>query len=624
MLFSDFNLSSKIIEALFELDYETPTKIQEAAIPAVLAGKDILAGARTGTGKTAAFGLPILEKLLQKDRNKKHPQTRVLILVPTRELANQVSQNLKSYAKNLPFKIMPIFGGVSLTPQIKAFKSGLDIVVATPGRFLDLVSQDVVDTSHVDTLIFDEADRMFDMGFIHDIKKIIQILPADRQNMLFSATYPEEVRTLCSIVLNNPVKIQVDTQNSTVSQITQRVITVDRDKKHELLNEVLKIENPAQALIFTRTKRGADKCSSYLHSLGLSVAAFHGDKSQSVRSRTLDNFKRGKTQLLVATDIAARGIDIAGLPCVINLELPNVPEDYVHRIGRTGRAGNDGLAISLVCVDEFKFLRDIEKLTNQKMTRESLEGFEADLSVKPQPIRRGGNVKKEPTRDSENGNKIESRQREFRKDRGERRDRRDRDDSQRPERKGRFDDKFGDRKPRARKETSENSEFKNGDFKPKRSSKFDDKFKDKKPSFKKDDGFETGSKREFKRNVKKEFSDHSFSDEFSFDAPKKEFKRSAPKSGFKKDFSSDGEFKKSPKKEFSKDKPREFRGKRSDEKSDSKSGFKKDFKRDAKPKGEFGSKDAKKSFGKGRPKQDTPKKDFGNKRSFKKPSKKAE
>ncbi|ANE35904.1 putative ATP-dependent RNA helicase [Campylobacter iguaniorum] len=534
MLFSDFNLSSKIIEALFELDYETPTKIQEVAIPAVLTGKDILAGARTGTGKTAAFGLPILEKLLQKDRNKKHPQTRVLILVPTRELANQVSQNLKSYAKNLPFKIMPIFGGVSLTRQIKAFKSGLDIVVATPGRFLDLVSQNVVDTSHVDTLIFDEADRMFDMGFIHDIKKIIQILPADRQNMLFSATYPEEVRTLCSIVLNNPVKIQVDTQNSTVSQITQRVITVDRDKKHELLNEVLKIENPAQALIFTRTKRGADKCSSYLHSLGLSVAAFHGDKSQSVRSRTLDNFKRGKTQLLVATDIAARGIDIAGLPCVINLELPNVPEDYVHRIGRTGRAGNDGLAISLVCVDEFKFLRDIEKLTNQKMTRESLEGFEADLSVKPQHIRRGGNVKKEPTRDSENGNKIESRQREFRKDRGERRDRRD--DSQRPERKGRFDDKFGDRKPRTRKETSENSEFKDGDFKAKRSSKFDDKFKDKKPSFKKD----------FKRDAKPK-------GEFGSKDAKKSFGKGRPKQDApKKDFGNKRSFKKAKQKKLNK------------------------------------------------------------------------
>ncbi|OCS30777.1 hypothetical protein CFVCCUG33900_01435 [Campylobacter fetus subsp. venerealis LMG 6570 = CCUG 33900] len=533
MLFSDFDLSSAILEALKELNYDAPTQIQQVAIPAIMQGKDILAGARTGTGKTAAFALPILEKLSSKERNKKRPQTRVLVLVPTRELANQVTQNIKSYAKKLPLKTLPVFGGVSSYPQIQALKSGIDIVVATPGRLLDLALQNALSLEHIDTLVFDEADRMFDMGFIHDIKQIVKMLPEKRQNLLFSATYPSEVMSLCNSMLKDPLRIQIEEQNSTALNIIQRVILVDRDKKMELLNEVFGVESIDQALVFTRTKRSADKCSSYLHTLGFSVAALHGDKSQSVRSKTLEKFKNGKTKILVATDIAARGLDIKELPFVINLELPNVPEDYVHRIGRTGRAGNDGVAISLVCVDEFKFLIDIEKLIDKKLIRESFSGFEADLRVKPQPIRRGQNMNKSSERDDRNGNKIDKKERkprEFNSDK--------KDESKREYRRDGVKSEFS----KDKKEFSKNSRAKDSnssfDGEAKREFKFkkdDKKFGEKKKSF--------GDKKSFDDKDKK------FSGEKKFSSDKKP--RSSDKSSDEK--YSGNKF--SPKKKFGSDKP---------------------------------------------------------------------
>ncbi|QQF51597.1 DEAD/DEAH box helicase [Campylobacter fetus subsp. venerealis] len=532
MLFSDFNLNSAILEALKELNYDAPTQIQQVAIPAIMQGKDILAGARTGTGKTAAFALPILEKLSSKERNKKRPQTRVLVLVPTRELANQVTQNIKSYAKKLPFKTLPVFGGVSSYPQIQALKSGIDIVVATPGRLLDLALQNALSLEHIDTLVFDEADRMFDMGFIHDIKQIVKMLPEKRQNLLFSATYPSEVMSLCNSMLKDPLRIQIEEQNSTALNIIQRVILVDRDKKMELLNEVFGVESIDQALVFTRTKRSADKCSSYLHTLGFSVAALHGDKSQSVRSKTLEKFKNGKTKILVATDIAARGLDIKELPFVINLELPNVAEDYVHRIGRTGRAGNDGVAISLVCVDEFKFLIDIEKLIDKKLIRESFSGFEADLRVKPQPIRRGQNMNKSSERDDRNGNKIDKKERKPREFNSYKKD-----ESKREYRRDGVKSEFS----KDKKEFSKNSRAKDSnnsfDGEAKREFKFkkdDKKFGEKKPF---------GDKKSFDDKDKK------FSGEKKFGSDKKP--RSSDKSSDEK--YSDKKF--SPKKKFGSDRP---------------------------------------------------------------------
>ncbi|RUT51165.1 DEAD/DEAH box helicase [Campylobacter fetus] len=539
MLFSDFDLNSAILEALKELNYDAPTQIQQVAIPAIMQGKDILAGARTGTGKTAAFALPILEKLSSKERNKKRPQTRVLVLVPTRELANQVTQNIKSYAKKLPFKTLPVFGGVSSYPQIQALKSGIDIVVATPGRLLDLALQNALSLEHIDTLVFDEADRMFDMGFIHDIKQIVKMLPEKRQNLLFSATYPSEVMSLCNSMLKDPLRIQIEEQNSTALNIIQRVILVDRDKKMELLNEVFGVESIDQALVFTRTKRSADKCSSYLHTLGFSVAALHGDKSQSVRSKTLEKFKNGKTKILVATDIAARGLDIKELPFVINLELPNVAEDYVHRIGRTGRAGNDGVAISLVCVDEFKFLIDIEKLIDKKLIRESFSGFEADLRVKPQPIRRGQNMNKSSERDDRNGNKIDKKERKPREFNSYKKD-----ESKREYRRDGVKSEFS----KDKKEFSKNSRAKDSnnsfDGEAKREFKFkkdDKKFGEKKPFGDKKKSF--GDKKSFDDKDKK------FSGEKKFGSDKKP--RSSDKSSDEK--YSDKKF--SPKKKFGSDRP---------------------------------------------------------------------
>ncbi|EAI5647573.1 DEAD/DEAH box helicase [Campylobacter fetus] len=614
MLFSDFDLSSAILEALKELNYDAPTQIQQVAIPAIMQGKDILAGARTGTGKTAAFALPILEKLSSKERNKKRPQTRVLVLVPTRELANQVTQNIKSYAKKLPFKALPVFGGVSSYPQIQALKSGIDIVVATPGRLLDLALQNALSLEHIDTLVFDEADRMFDMGFIHDIKQIVKMLPEKRQNLLFSATYPSEVMSLCNSMLKDPLRIQIEEQNSTALNIIQRVILVDRDKKMELLNEVFGVESIDQALVFTRTKRSADKCSSYLHTLGFSVAALHGDKSQSVRSKTLEKFKNGKTKILVATDIAARGLDIKELPFVINLELPNVPEDYVHRIGRTGRAGNDGVAISLVCVDEFKFLIDIEKLIDKKLIRESFSGFEADLRVKPQPIRRGQNMNKSSERDDRNGNKIDKKERKPREFNSDKKDEskrgRNRDDFKgefrdRPKKddKRKFDDKrskFGFDKDFG---TDERETKKDGDFKrkfKKDESKREYRRDGVKSEFSKD-------KKEFSKNSRAKDSNSSFDGEakreFKFKKDDKKFGEKKKSFGDKKSFD-DKDKKFSGEKKFSSDKKPRSSDKSSDEKySGNKFSPKKKFGSDKPDRGDKFTKDSPKPRASSRPRK---------------------
>lgn len=389
MLFSDLRLSAPILKAVHEEGYTTPTPVQEKAIPPILEGRDMLAGAQTGTGKTAGFTLPILEILSQKPHPKGKNHIRVLILTPTRELAAQVGESVQTYGKYLPFKSTIIFGGVGIQPQIKALRSGIDILIATPGRLLDHVSQGTLDLTHVEILVLDEADRMLDMGFIKDIRKVIAILPAKRQNLLFSATYSDEIKKLCESILKNPSIVEVARRNTSSELVSQKVILVDCKRKTALLGELIKKNRWSQVLVFTRTKHQANKVSDYLIKIGISAAAIHGNKSQGARTKALSDFKAGAIKILVATDIAARGLDIDQLPHVINLELPNIAEDYVHRIGRTGRAGNNGEAISLVCVDEFEYLKGIEKLINRKLERETITGFEPDLTIKPEPIQQG-------------------------------------------------------------------------------------------------------------------------------------------------------------------------------------------------------------------------------------------
>ena len=389
MLFSDLRLSAPILKAVHEEGYTTPTPVQEKAIPPILEGRDMLAGAQTGTGKTAGFTLPILEILSRETHPKGKNHIRVLILTPTRELAAQVGESVQTYGKYLPFKSTIIFGGVGIQPQIKALRSGIDILIATPGRLLDHVSQGTLDLTHVEILVLDEADRMLDMGFIRDIRKVIAILPAKRQNLLFSATYSDEIKKLCESILKNPSIVEVARRNTSSELVTQRVILVDCKRKTALLGELIKKNRWAQVLVFTRTKHQANKVSDYLIKIGISAAAIHGNKSQGARTKALSDFKAGSVKILVATDIAARGLDIDQLPHVVNLELPNIAEDYVHRIGRTGRAGNNGEAISLVCVDEYDYLKGIEKLINRKLERETIPGFEPDLTIKPEPIQQG-------------------------------------------------------------------------------------------------------------------------------------------------------------------------------------------------------------------------------------------
>ena len=391
MSFLNLGLCPQILRAVEEEGYTTATPIQTKAIPVILSKKDVLAAAQTGTGKTAGFTLPLLELLNKNYLKDRKSAVKALILTPTRELATQVGESVEVYGKYLPFKSAVIFGGVGINPQKAILKKGVDIITATPGRLLDLVSQDCLDLSKVEFLVLDEADRMLDMGFIHDIKKILSILPKHRQNLLFSATFSPEIKKLADGLLKTPVLIEVSKANSTSHKVEQTVHHVDKERKKELLIHLLNKNSWKQVLVFTRTKHGANKLSEALIKDKITSAAIHGNKSQGARTKALDDFKAGTVRVLVATDIAARGIDIDQLPHVINFELPNVPEDYVHRIGRTGRAGNSGDAISLVCIDEHDYLLAIEKLIKQKINKIAIEGFKVNPNIKAEPISNGRN-----------------------------------------------------------------------------------------------------------------------------------------------------------------------------------------------------------------------------------------
>ncbi len=388
MSFASLGLSETLVRAVTEHGYTIPTPIQMQAIPAVLGGGDLLAGAQTGTGKTAGFVLPLLQRLssVQSKKLTGTKPVRALILTPTRELAAQVEESVRVYGKYAKFNSVVIFGGVGINPQMAALKRGVDIVVATPGRLLDLHQQRAVDLSHVEILVLDEADRMLDMGFIHDIKRVLKLLPPKRQNLLFSATFSDEIKNLADNLLDNPALIEVARRNSTVEAITQKLHPVDRDKKRQLLAHLIKTQNWHQVLVFTRTKHGANRLAELLNKDGITSLAIHGNKSQGARTKALAEFKTGDLQVLVATDIAARGIDIDQLPHVVNFDLPNVAEDYVHRIGRTGRAGASGEAISLVCIDEASYLRDIERLIKREIPSVVIPGFEPDPHAKAEPI----------------------------------------------------------------------------------------------------------------------------------------------------------------------------------------------------------------------------------------------
>jgi ATP-dependent RNA helicase RhlE len=398
MSFSSLGLSAEILRAVSERGYTEPTPIQAQAIPVVLSGRDLMGGAQTGTGKTAGFTLPILQ-LLTASANPVAPAKhgtvktpiRALVLIPTRELAAQVEESVREYGKYLSLKSMTMIGGVNINPQIKQLHGRVDILVATPGRLLDHLQQKTVDLSHIEILVLDEADRMLDMGFIRDIKKILAILPKKRQNLLFSATFSDEIKLLADGLLTNPALIEVARRNQTAELIEQRVYPVDRERKRALLTYLIKEHNWFQVLVFTRTKHGANNLAEYLNKDGISAMAIHGNKSQAARTRALAEFKTGKLQVLCATDIAARGIDISELPHVVNYELPNVPEDYVHRIGRTGRAGSNGEASSLVCIDEHKLLNDIERLIKREIAVVQVPGFEPDPRIKAEPILNGQN-----------------------------------------------------------------------------------------------------------------------------------------------------------------------------------------------------------------------------------------
>lgn len=387
--FQSLGLSPDLLRAIEEQGYKTPTSVQLQAIPIILEGKDIIAGSQTGTGKTASFTLPVLQRLCQKHKNRAQQSVRALILTPTRELAAQVGENVKNYSKYLPIKSTIIFGGVNINSQIRNLHLGVDVLIATPGRLLDHVAQGTVNLSTVEILVLDEADRMLDMGFIHDIRKVIALLPKQRQNLLFSATFSDEIKKLTEGLLHNPKIIEVTRRNTTAEGISQLVYPVDNKKKSALLSHLISSNNWKQVLVFTRTKHGANQLSKHLEINGIKAAAIHGNKSQSARTKALADFKQGTVSVLVATDIAARGLDIDQLPRVVNYELPNVPEDYVHRIGRTGRAGREGEAVSLVCIDEHKLLKDIERLLKKDLIKEIVPGYEPDPSIRAQPIPNG-------------------------------------------------------------------------------------------------------------------------------------------------------------------------------------------------------------------------------------------
>ena len=391
MSFESLGLLAELRRAVAEQGYTEPTPIQRQAIPAILAGQDIMAGAQTGTGKTAGFTLPMLQRLTASAAPARFRAVRALVLTPTRELAAQVNDSVQTYGKHLPLRSAVIFGGVKINPQIEALRRGVDVLVATPGRLLDHLGQRTVDLAGVEILVLDEADRMLDMGFIHDIRRILALLPKKRQNLLFSATFPEEIKRLADSLLNAPALIEVARRNAPAERVAQVIHPVDRERKRELLSSLIGSQDWRQVLVFTRTKHGANRLAEQLARDGITAAAIHGNKSQGARTRALSDFKQGAVRVLVATDIAARGIDIDQLPHVVNFELPHVPEDYVHRIGRTGRAGNEGAALSLVCVDEHGLLRDIERLLKREIPRVVIPGYAPDPSIRAEPIVNGRN-----------------------------------------------------------------------------------------------------------------------------------------------------------------------------------------------------------------------------------------
>ena len=387
MTFESLGLSNALVKAVEKKGYTEPSPIQEKAIPLILEGKDVLASAQTGTGKTAGFTLPMLHRLAAENKWKRRP-IRALVLTPTRELAAQVYDNVREYSEYLDIKSMVIFGGVNQKPQIRALRSGVDVLVATPGRLLDLQSQGVLSLGKIEFLVLDEADRMLDMGFLRDIKKILDLVPKERQTLLFSATFSREIKSFASSILRNPVAVEAAPENTTAEKVIQKVYRVDKEKKTELVIKLIADGKWKQVLVFTRTKHGANRLTEKMNKNGITAAAIHGNKSQNARTKALEGFKTNKVRVLVATDIAARGLDIPLLPHVINFELPNIPEDYVHRIGRTGRAGASGEAISLVCGEEREYLKSIEKLLGEKMSADSIDGYEPSKEdLESQPIK---------------------------------------------------------------------------------------------------------------------------------------------------------------------------------------------------------------------------------------------
>ncbi len=392
MSFDTLGLLPELLRAVREQGYENPTPIQEQAIPLVLAGRDLMGRAQTGTGKTAGFTLPLLQMLAPSANTSASPARhpiRALILTPTRELALQVEESVRTYGKYIPLRSTTIFGGVNINPQTKALRAGVEIVVATPGRLLDHHQQGNLNFSHLDVLILDEADRMLDMGFIRDIQKILNLLPAKRQTLLFSATFTDEIKQLASKFLKDPATVQITPTNTAAELVRQVVHPVDRERKRALLAHLIQSRNLSQVLVFTRTKHGANRLSEQLDKDGINSMAIHGNKSQPQRIKALEDFKNGNVRVLVATDIAARGLDIDMLPHVVNFELPQVAEDYIHRIGRTGRAGAEGEALSLVCVDEHRLLKDIEKLLRKDLPKDVIQGYAPDPSIPAEPIQTG-------------------------------------------------------------------------------------------------------------------------------------------------------------------------------------------------------------------------------------------
>jgi ATP-dependent RNA helicase RhlE len=389
MSFSTLGLSQPLLKSIKETGYTKPTPIQKQAIPLIIQKKDMLAAAQTGTGKTAGFTLPLLERLAQSKPQMHKKQIRALVLTPTRELAMQVHESVKTYGKHMPYRSCVVYGGVGINPQLATIRKGVDIVIATPGRLLDIAGQKGIDFSRLECLVLDEADRMLDMGFIHDIKRLMKMMPAKRQTLLFSATFSPAIKKLASSLLKDPAVVEVARQNSTAEQISQVVHFVDKHRKRELLSQLIKKNRWEQVLVFTRTKHGANRLSKQLIEAGITADAIHGNKSQGARTKALARFKAKDIRVLVATDIAARGLDIDQLPHVVNFELPNVSEDYVHRIGRTGRAGRKGEAVSLVCVDELEHLANIEKLIKSEIKKVHIPAFTPDPNIKPEPIQKG-------------------------------------------------------------------------------------------------------------------------------------------------------------------------------------------------------------------------------------------